>query len=170
MRRFLRAEKGATALEFALVATPLMAVLFGSMQIAIVFYFDQVLQTAAIQAGRTLMVGSAQKQALTASQFKTAVCNSISSAFTCSSLMIDVQSANSFSNLSTTPITLTYNGSGQVTNSFSYSPGSQGSVVIIRLLYDWPVFSSVFAPGLDDQGNSSHLLVGTSVFKNEPYS
>jgi Flp pilus assembly protein TadG len=168
--RLLQAEKGATAAEFALVATPLTAVLFASIQFAEVFYFDQVLQTAAVQAGRSLMVGSPQKQTMTASQFKAAVCTSLSSAFNCSSLMIDVQSANSFSTLNTTPIRLTYSGSGQVTNDFSYSPGSQGSVVIIRLLYAWPVFGSVLAPGLDDQGNNTHLLVGTSVIKIEPYT
>jgi Flp pilus assembly protein TadG len=166
----LRSERGATAVEFALVAGPLLAVLIGAMQISIVFYFDQLLQTAAVQAGRSLMVGSAQKQSLTASQFKTAVCANLPSAFTCSKLMIDVQSANAFTGLSTSPIPLTYDTSGNVTNTFSYNPGGQGSVVIIRLLYAWPVFGGGFTLGLDDQGNGTHLMVGTSVFKNEPYS
>jgi hypothetical protein len=83
--------------------------------------------------------------------------------------MVDVQSGSSYSSLSTTPITLTYDGSGNVTNNFAYSTGNPGDILIVRVMYSWPVIASPLMPGLANQPTGNHLLVATSVFKTEPY-
>jgi hypothetical protein len=80
-----------------------------------------------------------------------------------------VQSAGTYSSINTAPLTLTYNSSGAVTNTFNYSPGAAGDIVILRVMYNWPVIASPLLPGLANQSNGDRLLVGTSVFKNEPY-
>ncbi len=165
--RFLRARRGATAVEFALVATPLIALILFALQLAIVFFFDQALQTVTAEAARMLMVGSAQKAGMTQSQFATAVCADAPSAFTCGKLMIDVESFNAYSLANTSPIS-PYNSDGSV-KTLSYSPGGPGSIVVIRLMYPWPVISGPFNFGLANQSNGTHLLVGTAVIKNEPY-
>ena len=59
--------------------------------------------------------------------------------------------------------------SGAVTNTWSYNPGNPGDIVILRLMYDWPVIGGILTPGLSNQPNGSSLMVGTAVFKNEPY-
>src|SRR6185312_1528924 len=82
---------GATAVEFALLSIPLIALILFSLQLAIVSFYDQALQTATEQAARQLMVGSAQDSGLTQAQFKSAVCAK-ASMFSCSGLMVDVQS------------------------------------------------------------------------------
>ena len=167
--RFFGDRRGATAVEFAMLAIPLIAILMAALQTAIIFFFNEALQTLTINVGRQLLVGSVQSQSLTQAQFKTLVCNAAPSAFACSGLMVDVQSASSFSNLSTASISITYDSSGKPTNNFSYSPGSQGSAVILRIMYDWPVFGGPLGIGLANQANGSHLMVGTTVFKTEPY-
>ena len=161
--------RGATAVEFALLSIPLIALILFTLQLAIVSFYDQALQTATEQAARQLMVGSAQNSGLTQAQFKTAVCAK-ASMFTCSGLMVDVQSASAFSQVSTSSLSPTYDASGNVTNSWTYSPGAAGDVVIMRVMYGWPIVGGPFAFGLSNQPNGTFLLIATAVFKNEPYT
>lgn len=168
-RRFWRDSRGATAIEFAILSIPTIAVLCASLQTALIMFFGQALQTQTNNAARQILVGSVQSQNLSQSAFQTLVCNSPPKAFACANLYVDVQSAASFSALSTTPITLTYDSKGNVTNTWNYSTGGKGSAVILRVLYQWPVFGGPLGIGLANQSNGTHLLVGTSVFQTEPY-
>ena len=168
LARAARDHRGATALEFALVAVPLFALILFSLQLAIVSFFDQMLQTATEKSARQLMTGSAQLSSVTQSGFKNVVCANAAQ-FTCSGLMVDVQSASSFSQVSTAALTPTYDSSGNVTNTWSYSPGSAGDIVIMRVMYDWPIIGGPFAYGLSNQSNGTFLMVATAVFKTEPY-
>ena len=170
LRAGVRDARGATAVEFALVALPLLAVVMCALQTAIIFFFEQTLQTATAQAARQVMVGSAQLSNVTQSSFKTTVCGNLPSAFSCSGVMVDVQSAKSFTSLNTTPITITYNAAGNVSNAFSYSQGGPGDIVIIRVFDNWPVFADAMGLFLANQPGGKHLMVGTAVIKNEPFS
>jgi Flp pilus assembly protein TadG len=167
IRRIVKNNKGAAAIEFAIVSAPLIALILASLQTAIIFFYDSALQTATERAARQLMTGNAQSQNMTQSQFKSLVCG-YASAFNCNGLMVDVQSASSFSAINTTSLTPTYNN-GTVTNNWAYNPGNAGDIVIIRVMYDWPVFGGPLSLNLANQANGTYLLVGTSVFKNEPY-
>jgi Flp pilus assembly protein TadG len=164
----LRDNRASAALDFALLAIPLFGLILFTLQLAIVSFFDQALQTATEAAARQLMIGSAQDASLTQTQFLNAVCAK-ASMFTCSGLMVDVQSATDFSDINTSALTPTYNSSGAVTNTWSYSPGVAGDIVIMRVMYDWPIIGGPFAYGLSNQSNGTFLMVATAVFKNEPY-
>jgi Flp pilus assembly protein TadG len=169
LRTFPRDTRAATAVEFALLVTPLITLILASLQCFMIFYAGQVLQSAATSSGRLIMTGQAQTTGDTQAQYQTAVCNNAPILFTCSNIMVDVESATAYSSISTTPLTVTYNGSGAVTNTWSYSPGNPGDIVILRVMYNWPVVGGPLTLGLADQSNGDHLLVATSVFKNEPY-
>jgi Flp pilus assembly protein TadG len=169
LRTLPRDERAATAVEFAILVTPLVFLILAALQLAIIFFAGQCLQSAAISSARQLMTGSAQDAGLTQSQFQNAVCANAPAPLSCSGIMVDVQSASSYSSISTTPLTPTYDGKGNVTNKWSYSPGSPGDIVILRLMYSWPVVGGPLLPGLANQSNGDRLLVATSVFKNEPY-
>jgi Flp pilus assembly protein TadG len=162
-------ERAATAVEFALLITPLVTLILASLQLSLIFYAGQALQSVAITAARQLMTGQAQQASDTQAQYHQVVCNSAPILFTCSGLMVDVQSASNYSQINTTPITLNYDIHGNVTNTWSYSPGSPGDVVILRVMYNWPVVAGPLMVGMPNQPNGDHLLVGVSVFKNEPY-
>jgi len=166
--RFWRSRDGATAVEFALLAVPLFTLIFASLQVAVIYFFDQALQTGAQKAARQLMTGSAQTAGLTQSQFINVVCANLPSQFDCkSNLMVDVQSSPSFT--STNTATLTYIRPTPNNTPGNYSPGNPGDIVIMRVLYDWPVLGGPLAVGLANQADGGHLMVATAVFKNEPY-
>jgi Flp pilus assembly protein TadG len=168
-----RDERAATAVEFAMLVTPLIGLILASLQLSLIFYAGQMLQTAAVTSSRELMTGSAQQAAKTAIQFKGDVCNTptVQVLFNCSKIMVDVQSASSYSAINgpaTTPIAISYDGSGNA-NPGAYSTGNPGDIIILRVEYDWPVIASPLMPGLANETNGEHLLVATSVFKTEPY-
>jgi Flp pilus assembly protein TadG len=174
LRRLPGNDRAATAVEFAMLVTPLIFLILASLQLSIIFFAGQVLQSAATTAGRELMTG--QIQTATASDtpaqaqaaFASAVCTAAPVIFTCGNIMIDVESSSSYSGLSTAPITPVFNSSGKATN-MAYSPGGPGDIVILRVMYDWPVVAGPLLPGLANQGSSERLLVATSVVKNEPF-
>ena len=167
-----RDERAATAVEFALLITPLIALILASLQLSIIFFAGQQLQSVAMAASRELMTGTAQQAGKSQSVYHTDVCNdatALGTPFTCGSIMVDVQSGSSYGTISTTPITLTYDAHGNVTNTFAYSTGNPGDIIILRVMYNWPVVGGGLLPGLANQTNGNHLLVATSVFKTEPY-
>lgn len=168
LSRFARDARGAAAVEFAIIATPLFLMLLGMFQMAIIYFYGQALQSGADAAARMLMTGTAQDASYSQSQFKTAVCNNAGTLFNCGNVMVDVQSSSNFQSLNTTPITLTYSG-GNVSNTFNYSPGGPGSAVIVRVMYNFPIFWPVLLPGYVNQPNNKILLTATVVMKNEPY-
>ena len=166
---FARREDGAAALEFAIVAAPFFAIVLATLQTALAFFAGQVLESAVADSSRAILTGSAQNSSLTQSGFATTVCSKVQALFNCGKLMIDVQTASSFSTANTAMPTLTFNGSGAVTNSWSFQPGNPGDIVVMRVMYQWPVFLGPLGLGLSNESNGNLLLMATATFKNEPY-
>jgi Flp pilus assembly protein TadG len=165
---FWRRRDGAAAVEFALVAAPFLALILAIIQVGLIIYATHSLQTAAATAGRLILTGQVQTQSMTQSQFGQAVCGD-ATLFTCSGLMVDVRTYSSFSGADTSMPTLTYDAHGNVSNNWQYNPGGPGDIVVMRLMYRWPVFLGPLGLNLSNLGDGYRLLMATSAFKNEPY-
>ena len=167
-RRFTHAQDGATAVEFALVAAPFLALVFAILETALVFFAGQTLEAAASDTARLIMTGQAQTAGYSANDFKTAVCNRLAGGlFDCTNgVYVDVKTYTSFTAINTSPpIT-----NGQLnTANMTYTPGGPGDIVVVRLYYQWPIFVSMFGDNLSNLNGSQRLLVATAVFRNEPY-
>lgn len=168
LRTLGKDETAAAAVEFSLVSIPFLGLVLAALQLSVFFFAGQILQSATTDAGRQLMTGKAQAAGMSAAQFGQLVCSPISSLFNCSNLMVDVESAGSFAAVNTAPPKITYDANGKVTNIWSWSPGAADQVVIVKVMYNWPVFGPA-GLGLADQPNGSHLLIAVTVFKNEPF-
>ncbi len=166
--KLLACRSGAVAIEFAMVCLPFVALIFAILQTGLLFLAQQELETAVEQSGRLVMTGQVQNQGLTQAQFATDVCQQIYAFFNCSNLMIDMQTYTSFSSANTGEPTLTFNAKGQVTNVWSYTPGQAGDIVVLRVMYQWPVFARLLSFNLSNLSNGNHLMMATAVFKNEP--
>lgn len=166
-RRFARRNDGAAAVEFALVAAPFLALVFAILETALVFFAGQVLETAAADSARLILTGQAQKGGLSETQFKQEVCKRIYGLFDCDSgIKVDVRTYSSFSSASMSkPI----DSNGNVTFTPAYQPGSPGDIVVVRLLYEWPVYVSLLGLNLSDLSNGKRLIMATAAFRNEPY-
>lgn len=163
-----RSRRGSIAVEFALVFVPLLAFILASLQIPIIYFESEALQSAAVRVGRQIMTGSVQQAGLTQAQFQQIVCTELNALLPCAGIMVDVEAASGFASIPTTTATLTYTN-GAVANQWAFNPGGPGDVVIVRVMYNWPIFGAALLPGIANQPNNARLLVGSSVFKNEPY-
>jgi Flp pilus assembly protein TadG len=172
LRRFARAQRGATAVEFAIIALPFMILLFGIIELGMVFLVSTTLQNATDNAARQIRTGQFQTSgANTRADFQTLVCNSMTwlSSSCTSKLSVDVQTFTNFTALSAT---------GQINsatfnpNNLCWSTGQPGDIVLVRTYYQWDVFTPLLDASLVNMGAGSkkRLISSATSFRNEPWA
>jgi Flp pilus assembly protein TadG len=166
--RFRDAQHGATAVEFALIAPLFFGLIIAVLQTTIFLFAQAALQNAANMAGRLFMTGQAQNGGWNASTIQTKVCPQIQALFTCSNVIVIVQNYSSFSGASTSTPQLYSNG--QPITSFSYNPGTPGEVMVVQLVYKWPVIGGPLGFSLANLQDGTAEIVGVAAFRVEPYS
>jgi len=158
------------AVEFAMVAAPFLALILAMIQTFLVFFAQELLESVVQQASRQILTGQVQSQQVTKDAFHQTVCNQIVILFSCNGLMVDVQVATSWSSANTSAPALTYDSQGQVSNVWQFNPGGVGDIVIVRVMYLWPVFMGPLGFSLSNQPNGSRMIMATAAFQNEPSS
>ena len=49
-------------------------------------------------------------------------------------------------------------------------PRAEGDIVVVRLMYQWPVYVSMMGLGnMSDLSGNKKLIMATAAFRNEPY-
>jgi Flp pilus assembly protein TadG len=164
-RKFAKSQTGSSAVEFALIAAPFLAILIAMFETPLVFFAQQVLQTATTQAARLIMTGQAQSQNMTAAQFKQLVCTNATSMFDCSKIYVNVKTFASFSSASMlNPVQ-----GGTFSNAgMGYSLGNPGDIVIVQVFYLWPVVTGPLGYTLSNTNSGTDVLVASAAFRNEP--
>lgn len=167
MRAFGRRQDGAAAVEFAIVAAPFLAMLFAILETALVFFAGQTLETAVADSGRLILTGQAQTQGFNQAAFKDAVCTKIYGLFDCkNNMIVDVKKYTDFASVD---LSRPVDDQGKVKPA-SYNPGGPCEIVVVRLVYEFPVYLAYMGFNLADMNGNKRLLVATSVFRNEPYA
>lgn len=187
VRRFGRHQQGATAVEFALIALPFLALLFAIIETALVFFASQTLENAAAEAGRMVMTGQAQTQNWDAAKFKEKICapqpqpgqqaapqTAVNALFDCSQIFVDVRNySDSFAGVKTAPPVTTdptTNTTDLDTSKMDFKPGGPRCITVVQIFYRWPIYVSLLNDSLSNLTNWKRLLVATAVFRNEPYA
>jgi Flp pilus assembly protein TadG len=168
LARFLRRQGGAAAIEFALVVAPFIALIAALLQVGLIYFAQEALESAVEETARLVLTGQAQSAGLTQSQFAAKLCDNSPGLFTCSGFMIDLRTASSFSTIDSSAPVLTLDGSGNVTNTWQYNAGNPGDIMVMRVMYQWPVLLGPLALNLSNLPNNKLLMMSTSVFRNEP--
>ena len=185
-RRLVRDDEAGTALEFAIIAPALFALILATIQLVLVFLAQAALETACEGSARYVLTGQAQTNfngvydshgnltTTPQTQFNNYVCSQMQSFMGCGYLYAEVQSGTSYSTVSLAEPTWTFDTNGNVTNTMTYSPGSQGNIVVVRLYYFWPVISLLGfnITSVTDVANNNAMydvLIATSVAKTEGY-
>ena len=162
-------EDGLAAVEFAMVAAPFLALMFAIIETCFIFFAGQTLENATADASRLILTGQAQTQGFSQTQFKQAVCARVFAMFDCQNkLIVDVRTSASFGS---TDMTKPINAQGNLQNNQVYQPGNAGDIVVVRVMYAWPVYVSLLgvSTSLSDMAGSTRLLLATAAFRNEPY-
>ncbi len=165
--RFRRDQRGATAVEFALIAFPFFALLFAILETALIFLVGQALETATEDSARLIRTGQAQQDGFDQEDFKKSICDQIVVLHKCSSkLVLDVRTAANFAGVDlSTPV-----AAGQLDDDgFGYDDGNGESIVVVRAFYEWPTVTQFLGSGFTKLANGNHLLTAAAAFRNEPF-
>ena len=169
-RRYRKSQSGVTAIEFAMVAPPFLALMMAIFEVGIMLFSEYVIEHGVNQTARMIRTGEVQTQPMNASEFKTTVCGRLAGYLDCeTNLHIDVRAFADFDAIAL-PEPLTEEGelSSDVTSG-KFEPGDPFEVVVVRVYYAW----SLFTPGMTLMSNMSdgrRLLAAGAAFRNEPYA
>ena len=177
-RTLLANESGATAVEFALVASALIFTILFIMIVSLILYFQQALDRATTKAARQVMIGSVQKNSVSQANFQTQIlCPYLPAAFNCGNVIVNLQTATeaakpggyyAFVNSGATSLVIP-----PLTNNASqYAPGLQQSYEYLQVIYPITFIPGAFASMLGQatfNGATAYLIVSTAAFKNEQY-
>ncbi len=160
--RFRQDEDGATAIEFALVSTPFIGMMFAILTIAHYFWVGATLQDAVQEAGRQIRVGKVEAAGFTKTEFKDFVCSylAIPKSNCLDDIAIDVESAESISGLS--------NDEPDPANE-KYDPGEGSDYVLVRAELPITSFNSLFKL-FSSTASPSFTLTAVTAFRNEPFN
>jgi Flp pilus assembly protein TadG len=168
-RAFVADRKGATAVEFALIGPPFIALLVALIQTFLVFFAQQLLESVVTESSRMILTGQAQAQNLNETQFAQVVCSNVVILFDCNKLMIDVQVAGSWTSANAGAPSLTFDSTGNVTNAWQFKPGNPGDIVVVRVMYQWPIFLGPLGFNVANLPNGNRLIMASTAFKNETF-
>jgi len=166
--RFGRARKGATAVEFALIATPFFFLLFAIVEITMVFFTSTALDQANMDVARKIRTGEFQSTGASSADFVTQVCDNMSGLITCNgNVSVDIRTFKGFGDV---VVNNPINANGKLAKgSFQFNPGNAGDIVLVRVFYTWqlntPMIGNVFANLSDNR----RLIVSSLAFRNEPF-
>lgn len=165
--RLFKDRRGTASIEFAIVATPFLALLFALIETMLVFFATLTLENGVSEAARQIRTGQAQAANFTQQDFRNAICDEVGFMLDCgTSMELDVRKFDGFQNVQMPP---PLNPQGEFATNFVFDPGQEGDVVVVRVFYSYPVMTPMIGGGMADMAGQNRLLVASSVFRNEPF-
>ena len=160
-------REGVTAIEFAFVAIPFFTLAFGIIEIGLAHFAARLVDNAVVEASRLIRTGQAQTGNLSASGFKTAVCDALPG-FMCDEarIVVDINSIDDFADASS--LDDLYDDEGNLRDDTAYDIGGSSEIVVVNVIYRWPMATALLSFDKTDDGYERHLT-STMVFRNEPY-
>ena len=160
--RFRQDEDGAAAIEFALVASPFIGMIFAILSIAHYFWIGATLQDAVQEAGRQIRVGKVEAAGLSKNDFKAFICTylAIPKSNCLDGIVVDVESASSIAGLS---------NSDPDPDNEKYDPGEGADYVLVRAKLPITSFNSLFKL-FGTKTSPSFTLTSVTAFRNEPFN
>lgn len=158
-------RRGATAVEFALVAPVALFMVVAVIEYSLFYFKTSFLKHVLYEASRNVQTGEVQDAGDPQTYFQTEYCDDAAFLIRCEAVFFDVRSAASLSAI-TFP-DATFNTDGEPTN-FVFQPGGPNDITTMRVATPYrfitPFMQDIFQPG-----GSPAIIVGHSVARNEPF-
>lgn len=181
--RFVNNDDGTTAIEFAILGIPFLALLFGIIELAVLFFISSTTQHALETVAREIRTGEFQTAGGGAAEFKTQICSAMVGVGSCDNLRVDVLSSATgrFSTLtlpeSPAPIPAdeteaekkAREAAAPALPADNYSVTAGGDVVIVRVQYVHRLTIPNEMTRLANSTGNTHIITHTTAFKNEPF-
>lgn len=186
IRRFWRERHAVVAVEVALLAVPMIGLVFAILETALVMLLSISLENTTQQMARMIKTGQAQQAGIqSASDFRSKLlcpafgARNLPVYISCSSLLIDARTSQSLSQSDVS------NDFYQTSGASSFCLGGPQSIVVLRVAYVFPSFlpiRAIFSSGTVGVNRAGlvnnvpgfvgwyHLIFTAAAFQNENYS
>jgi len=178
---FGRAQEGATAVEFAILGLPFAALLFGIIEVSLLFFLTSTTEHALAEVAREIRTGEFQGTGGSAAELKTAICTNMHGIGNCNNLRVDVISTatGQFSSLvlpvsppacsGTAAEIAACEAATPVMPADNYSVTGSSDVVIVRVQYVHRLEIPSTLTGLANSTGNTHVISAVTAFRNEPF-
>jgi Flp pilus assembly protein TadG len=168
LKRFGRARRGATAVEFAMVAGPFLALVFGIFELGMMLLVSTTLDSSAQEEARAVRTGQFQSAGGSAASFKSDICDHLGwlAADCNANLYVDVRTFPTFAQVNGPwPVTNGVIDPGQLT----FQTTSACQIVLARAFYNWTLLAPDLS-GIAHLAGNKVLLSAAFAFRNEPFN
>lgn len=152
-----RDQRGAVAVEFALIAVPFFFLLGCIFEEGLIMLTEYSLQRGTERAARLIRIGSPPA---TVDAFRQRLCEDVFLLPNCSTTnppVVRVRNAKTFTGLETASL------------PSDYEPGTGGSAVEVKVTYRWEYLFPLWRLFDPDSNVETYGLTAVSVFRNEPF-
>jgi Flp pilus assembly protein TadG len=165
IRAFVADRKGATAIEFAMIAMPFLGLIGAVLETGLVYFQTAQLQMTTEYASRSVLVGT-MPAGLTYQQFiNQYICTwqttgtvspyTLSKMFDCSKVKVDISVPTSWSNANTAN---NFYATADSTATIVLPPS--GQIGVVRIAYPVPAFIAVLTGGVFTGQTINHVTAG----------
>lgn len=166
--KWLRGKEGATAVEFSLVGIPFILMIIGTIEMALMFTAQSVLQEATFTAAREIRTGQLQRfSADPQAAFRESICDFASLIIPCGRIQFQVMQLPSFGDAERLP-PANLDDEGNLEDQ-GFDPGGVSDIVMVRVVYNYPIMTPMMQPLLSDRGRMTRTMMSTIIMQNEPY-
>ncbi len=167
LKDFWRDRKGASFVEFAIIAIPLFLLFFGIIELGLVFWATYELENATADAARLVKTG--QAQGMDVSALKNQICSEVVILSNCTSkVQLSIQAFGGFGAMQA-PNPLDQNGNLITTLNGDPSQIGPSQDVLMISYYEWPLVSPLMSAALGNLGDGNFLIQSAAVFRSEPF-
>lgn len=173
-RRYRVKEDGATAVEFSIVALPFFVLMFGLIEISLIFMMSTMMDVGIGSAARSIRTGEFQaaSEGMSESEMKDAfrarVCDAMADLFNCrNKLFMDVRTVGQFSDVD--PVDPLDDDDEIDDGALIFENSGREDIVVVRAYYKWDLIMPGLTAPLANLPGNSRLLQSTVVLRNEPF-
>ncbi|ARQ61845.1 MULTISPECIES: TadE/TadG family type IV pilus assembly protein [Rhizobium] len=166
-RRLLGDRKGVAAIEFAILALPLFIMIFGIIEVSLMFFVNSALDASVHKISRMIRTGEVASSKITLAGFKSRICDDMLLAFSCSSGLVVKVSV--LSDLSSATSADPIDNSGKLTVTETYDIGKGSDYILVQAFLPWGATVNFFSLSSAKLSDGSYLLGSSALFRNEPF-
>jgi Flp pilus assembly protein TadG len=162
-----RGKRGASMVEFAFIAVPLLILIFGILEVGLIYWGTYELDNATLTAARMIRTGEAQTKNWSQAYMTGEICKRVSILSNCAGkLRLNVEN---FPNFAAVASPSALDGNGNLKTSFPYQPGGSSTVTLVSAFYEWPLINFAALGLLANLADGNRLLQSSAVFRTEPF-
>ena len=167
-KRFGRAHDGATAVEFGILAAPFFGLVFGIIEVGLMFFVSVATENAVQQTVRDIRTGRFHASEGNEDTFRDAICARMVNLVNCElDIFFDIRAFPEFSDII---IASPLNEEGEFDpDTLTFEEGLENDVIVAQIFIMRRIISPFVGRHLSDGPNDSRLIMSVATFRNEPF-